>query len=279
MNPIKSSINTISFFMCLLLLQTSFGQNSTAENENNVLPTDEMNISTETAEVDDRPKIRLLFTSIGIINREILLTVDERCTDGYDWGFDGHLNDVQVDDMSWLINEELFVIQGIGAVDTEETSLPLNIQKSAVGDVVIAIQSLENVPDEWGIILYDTELGMHYDLRSTNYEATLPAGIYQDRFVLGFQNPSALSIDDNEENQLEFYYEMNSDKLVVLNPTNSILTNIEVYNISGQLVYNIKDVIDNIRSEYRIDNLTSGTYIVRINTNDNKVITKKIIVN
>ena len=279
MNTTIPSIKTIGFFICLFLFQNSFGQNTSNVNEENSLPTTgELNISTENS-TDTRPKIRLRFTSVGIINREILLTVDDRCTDGYDWGFDGYLNDVQVDDMSWLIDDELFVIQGIGDIDTEETSLPLSIQKSDVGDVVIAIQALENFPDDIDIILYDTELNTHYDLRNTNYEATLSAGIYEDRFVVGFQNPSVLSIDDNEENQLEFYYEMNSDKLVVLNPKNSILTNIEVYNIAGQLVHNIKDVIDNSRLEFSVDSLTSGTYIVRVNTNDNKVVTKKIIVN
>lgn len=276
MKTTRSSIKNIGIFICLLLLQTSFGQTTSTENDNDSLPTDELNISTETD--DDRPKIRLLFTSVGIINRQILLTVDDRCTDDYDWGFDGYLNDVQVDDMSWLINDELFVIQGIGDVDTEETSLPLSIQKSDVGDVVISIQSLENVPDEWDIILHDTELGTHYDLRSINYEATLTAGVYQDRFVLGFQNPSALGIDDNKEEQLDFYFATNRDKLVVLNPTNSSLNNIEIYNISGQSIYNIKDTLEGSYNEYSIDNLSSGIYVVRINTDDNKVITKKIIV-
>ncbi|WP_138434316.1 T9SS type A sorting domain-containing protein [Winogradskyella algicola] len=279
MNSTIPSIKTIGFLTCLFFFQAILAQNtSSIDEENTTSSTGELNISTENS-TDPRPKIRLRFTSVGIINREILLTIDDRCTDGYDWGFDGHLNDVQVDDMSWLIDDELFVIQGIGDIDTEETSLPLSIQKSDVGDVVIAIQALENFPNDIDIILHDTELDTYYDLKNANYEATLSAGIYEDRFVIGFQNPSGLSIDDNEENQLEFYYETNSDKLVVLNPTNSILTNIEVYNISGQLVYNIKDVIDNTHSEYRIDNLTSGTYIVRINTNDYKVITKKIIVN
>lgn len=278
MNTTIPSIKTIGFFTCLFFFQAILAQNTSSIDEENTAPAGELNISTENS-TDTRPKIRLRFTSVGIINREILLTVDDRCTDGYDWGFDGYLNDVQVDDMSWLIDDELFVIQGIGDINTEETSLPLSIQKSDVGDVVIAIQALENFPDDIDIILYDTELNTHYDLRNTNYEATLSAGIYEDRFVVGFQNPSVLSIDDNEKNQLEFYYEMNSDKLVILNPKNSILTNIEVYNITGQLIHNIKDVIDNSRSEFSVDSLTSGTYIVRVNTNDNKVVTKKIIVN
>lgn len=275
MNTNISSIKTLGVLIYLLLLQNSFGQNTSTENENNSLPTGELNVSTET---DDRPKIRLQFTSVGIINRQILLTVDENCTDGYDWGYDGYLNDVQLDDMSWLINDELFVIQGIGDIDTEETSLPLSIQKSDVGDVVIAIESLENVPDEWGIILHDTELGTHHDLRSTNYEATLPAGIYENRFVLGFQNPSALSVDDNEEGQLNIFYVANYDKLVVFNPTNVFVNNIEIYNIAGKLVHKIKNLQDGTRTEYGLENIVSGVYIVRLGTNENELVTRKIMI-
>lgn len=276
MKTITSYIKNIGVFICLLLLQISFGQSTSTVDDNNSLPTDELNISTET---DDRPKIRLQFTSVGIINRQILLTVDENCTDGYDWGYDGHLYDVQVDDMSWLINDELFVIQGIGSIDINATSLPLNIKKTDVGDVVITIESLENIPDDLDIILHDTELGTNYDLRNVDYQATLPAGIYEGRFVLGFQNPSALSIDDNEEEQLDFYYATNRDKLVVLNPTGSSLNTIEVYNIAGQLVHNVKDLLKGSSTEYDLENLTRGVYIVRLNTDDGKLITKKIIVN
>jgi len=272
-----SLLKIIGSFLCLFYLQSSLGQNNSNTEEDSALPSEELNITTQSS-TDNRPKIRLQFTSVGIINRQILLTVDDNCTDGYDWGYDGYLNDVQVDDMSWLIEDELFVIQGIGEINTEQTTLPLNIQKSNVGDVVISIHSLENIPDDLDIILYDTELGTHYDLRSTNYNATLQAGNYEGRFVIEFQNPSALSIDDNIEAQLDFYYDMNNKNLIVRNPTNLDVKHIEIYNISGQNVYNIGDILKGTYSEYNIGNLTSGIYVVRLSTDDNIVVTKKVII-
>ncbi len=272
-----SLLKIIGSFLCLFYLQSSLGQNNSNTEEDNALPSEELNITTQSS-TDNRPKIRLQFTSVGIINRQILLTVDDNCTDGYDWGYDGYLNDVQVDDMSWLIEDELFVIQGIGEINTEQTTLPLNIQKSNVGDVVISIHSLENIPDDLDIILYDTELGTHYDLRSINYNATLQAGNYEGRFVIEFQNPSALSIDENNEAQLDFYYEMNNKNLIVRNPTNLDVKHIEIYNISGQNVYNIGDILKGAYSEYNIGNLTSGIYVVRLSTDDNIVVTKKVII-
>ena len=277
MNTTISFIKIVGALTCLLYLPTSFAQNISNIDENIASTTETIEVTTQST-TDNRPKIRLQFTSVGIINRQILLTVDDNCTEGYDWGYDGYLNDVQVDDMSWLIEDQLFVIQGIGEIDTEETTLPLNIQKSDVGDVVISIQSLENIPDDLNIVLHDTELNTHYDLRSTNYEATLQPGNYEDRFVIGFQTPSVLSIDENKEEQLDFYYEINNKKLVVTNPTNLDVSHIEVYNTSGQSVYNIADILNTSRSEYSIENLTSGIYIIRLNTDDGFVVTKKVTV-
>lgn len=277
MNTTISFIKIVGALSCLLYLPTSFAQNISNIDENIASTTETIDVTIQST-TDNRPKIRLQFTSVGIINRQILLTVDDNCTEGYDWGYDGYLNDVQVDDMSWLIEDQLFVIQGIGEIDTEETTLPLNIQKSDVGDVVISIQSLENIPDDLNIVLHDTELNTHYDLRSTNYEATLQPGNYEDRFVIGFQTPSVLSIDDNKEEQLDFYYEINNKKLVVTNPTNLDVSHIEVYNTSGQSVYNIADILNTSRSEYSIENLTSGIYIIRLSVDDGFVVTKKVTV-
>lgn len=277
MNSPQPTLKFYCFFISLLFFQISIAQSTLDTEDTDTLPSDDLNVSAESY-TDNRPKIRLQFTSLGIINRQILLTVDDNCTDGYDWGYDGYLNDVQLDDMSWLIEDELFVIQGIGQIDMEETSLPLSIQKSNIGDVVISIQSLENIPDDLNIILHDTELDTHYDLRTTNYEATLPAGTYDDRFVIGFQNPSTLSIDDNIDMQLDFYYEMNTNQLVVRNPKNLNVTGIEVYNISGQKVYIIDDVLKENHSKYDITNLSSGIYIIRMRTDDNVIVSKKIVI-
>ncbi|MDG4716646.1 T9SS type A sorting domain-containing protein [Winogradskyella marincola] len=277
MNSPQPTLKFYCFFISLLFFQIGIAQSALDTEDTDTLPSDDLNVSAESY-TDNRPKIRLQFTSLGIINRQILLTVDDNCTDGYDWGYDGYLNDVQLDDMSWLIEDELFVIQGIGQIDMEETSLPLSIQKSNIGDVVISIQSLENIPDNLNIILHDTELDTHYDLRTTNYEASLSAGTYDDRFVIGFQNPSTLSIDDNIDTQLDFYYEMNTNQLVVRNPKNLNVTGIEVYNISGQKVYIIDDVLNENHSKYDITSLTSGIYIIRMRTDDNVIVSKKIVI-
>lgn len=108
MNTTISFIKIVGALTCLLYLPTSFAQNISNIDENIASTTETIEVTTQST-TDNRPKIRLQFTSVGIINRQILLTVDDNCTEGYDWGYDGYLNDVQVDDMSWLIEDQLFV--------------------------------------------------------------------------------------------------------------------------------------------------------------------------
>ena len=277
MKPLNNTINTLLVVVCFALTQFSFSQQSVNNENGSAMPEgDALNISSESD--DDRLKIRLLFTSVGVINRQILLTVDDRATDGYDWGFDGYLNDVQVDDMSWIIEDQDFVIQGIGNIVVDETTLPLNIKKSDVGDIVISIQALENVPDDLDIYLHDSDLNTYHDLRQSNYQANLTPGQYDDRYQIVFQAPSVLSTTDNELEELDFYYAMSRNKVVILNPTSVELKDIEVYNISGQMVYTNNNIWSGSYGEYELQNLSSGAYIVRLNTTDNRGITKKIIV-
>merc|ERR1711974_412127 len=101
------------------------------------------NSQTQTEHTDNRMKIRLGFNSVNTIHRQLLVTADDRASIGYDWGFDGLLNEVQIDEMSWVINADNYTIQGVDAF-TESTILPLNIKTSETGLNNITIDSLEN---------------------------------------------------------------------------------------------------------------------------------------
>ena len=245
-------------------------------NGNNAVSNPSTEASTEDG--DGRLKIRLGFNSVNTIHRQILLTVDESATVGYDWGFDGHLNEEQMDDMYWIIEDDKFVIQGIDDINIYDTYLPLSIKTNMEGENTIAIEALENVPDDLEIYLHDLQLQFFHDLRASEYKIDLPAGEHNERFEVVFHIPGSLSIDDQEIDNLNFYYAMNRNKVVVLNPKNVELKNIEVYNITGQSVYSTNRVMEGRYNEYELQNLSTGTYIIKLNTADDKALTKKIIV-
>lgn len=233
-----------------------------------------------TGSEDNRLKLRLNFTSANTIQRQILLTVDDRATFEYDWGFDGHLYDEQVDDMSWVIDDERYVIQGINNIDVQDTVLPISIKKSEGGDIVISIKEIENAPNDLGIYLHDLEFDTYHDLKNSDYEVNLLAGQYDNRYQIVFSDSSSsLSVSESELNQLSLYYAMGRNKMVILNPNNVELENIELYNIAGQSVYKNDILLEGSYNEYKIENLSTGAYIVKLNTINAEVITKKIIMN
>ncbi len=68
-------------------------------------------------------RVRLNFHSPENLNRELLLgfTPNNEATDGFDYGYDGGVPDSWPSDLNWLIEENRFVIQGVGTYEETKT--------------------------------------------------------------------------------------------------------------------------------------------------------------
>ena len=67
-------------------------------------------------------RVRLdLQTPSGYI-RQLLLGFmpNDEATDGYDYGYDAVNNDSYADDFGWMINNEAYIIQGVGSFTTDK---------------------------------------------------------------------------------------------------------------------------------------------------------------
>ncbi|WP_197429328.1 LamG-like jellyroll fold domain-containing protein [Winogradskyella endarachnes] len=236
------------------------------------------NDDTTVEEEDLRMKFRIGFNSVNTIKRQLLLTIDNNATTGVDWAYDGLLNEDQIDDMYWLINTEAYIIQGSN--DAETTSIyPLGIKTSTDGINSITIDELENVPSEFNIYLHDKDLGIYHDLRLNNYEIFLNAGTYLDRFEITFGLAAdALSLENQTTTSIDILYSNDIEKIVIINPYYFDIKSMHLYNVLGQSVYNNNAITLSNYSEYSIDNLSSGTYIIKLQTEAGLLVTKKIIV-
>ncbi|MGJ8592571.1 MAG: LamG-like jellyroll fold domain-containing protein [Aquaticitalea sp.] len=225
---------------------------------------------------DTRMKFRIGFNSVNTIHRQILLTVDSNATDGIDWGYDASYIDTQMDDMYWMISEEKFNIQARDTI-TKATVVPLGLHLRNGGESKISIDLLENVPGDVEIFLHDKSLDTYHNLRQDDYRFSIPAGTYLDRFEITFHEGEVLSVEDNDYTALEVYYANTSEHLVLVNPTLRTIKSIELFNILGQSVYfNNKVDIDEY-SEYKVENLNTGTYIIKL-TNESGTTSKKVLV-
>jgi hypothetical protein len=227
---------------------------------------------------DNRRKIRLGFTAPSTMHRQLLLTEDANATPGIDWGYDGAYYETEYDDMYWLIEGQLFTIQGTNNLD-EFSNFKLGFHTNDSGMNTIGIDALENISEDFKLYIYDNELDAYHNLRDGEYEFYADAGEHLDRFDLVFNNPeeSSLSIEDNELDSFKIYYNSGSNTLVLNNVSNATLKGLSIYNMAGQLVQNYTLNEGLRRQEIQFNSQpTSGTYIVLINTEQGTT-SKKVV--
>lgn len=228
-------------------------------------------------EADPRMKFRIGMLSTNLIQRQLLLTIDEKATPNRDWGYDAKLNETQIDDLFWIIEDDNYIIQGSDILD-DIIRYPLGIKVSSDGSNTISINVLENVPDNISVYLHDKQLDYYHHLNDSPYEFYMFEGEYLNRFDILFNKPDAsLSIGDEAIKSLDASYANNNESIVLMNPTGIEIKSLELINILGQSMTNIQNISDSGYSEYPVKNLSAGTYIIKINTVSGSV-SKKVIV-
>lgn len=229
-------------------------------------------------DADDRMKFRIGFNSVNTIHRQLLLTIDDNATTGVDWAYDGLQKETQMDDVFWIINDDNYIIQGTN--EAESTSVyPMGIKTNSSGLNTITIDELEHVPDDFNIYVHDKDLDLYHDLRASDYNLYLNPGEYRNRLEITFgTNSELLNLDENENQNLAIIYANEIQQLVLINPNQIELSSIEIYNLLGQSVETLSELLQNPHSKYSVRNLSSGAYIVKLYTATNSVVTKKILV-
>jgi len=204
---------------------------------------------------DLRPKFRIGFDAPQIDHRQILLTIDANATDGVDWGYDAQLYQILNDDMYWVINENKYVIQATNEIVINK-EIPLGVVTTEGGVISIGVDALENSIEGIKVCLKDKELNKIYDIEETNYQITLAAGEYHNRFAILFVstesiiNEDDLNFDldivsdgDGEEEEVE---EEDGDDYVVHDinetPNNSLFNHqFKIYVSNGKNILNIRN--------------------------------------
>ena len=203
---------------------------------------------------DARMKLRIGFNSINNLQRQLLITLDENASAGYDWGYDSKYIDTQMDDMYWLINNEKFLIQGTNQIN-KETIIALGLHTKTDGFNSINIDELEHTPNELEIYLHDKELNIYHDLRQSKYDIFLEAGAHLNRFELAFSKANTLDTEENENEQIEVFFSNEKNKIVINNPASRLIESVEMYNILGQSLFNFQTNTNNNHLEYNANQI------------------------
>ncbi|NNC46647.1 MAG: T9SS type A sorting domain-containing protein, partial [Winogradskyella sp.] len=100
-------------------------------------------------------------------------------------------------------------------------------------------------------------------------------------FALRFDIPESenetLNVAEENVVNLNYYYSNARNKIIILNPHSYDINALEMYNILGQSVYQNQNPVTGNYQEYSVENLSTGTYIIKLYT-DSGNFTKKVII-
>ncbi|NNK40537.1 MAG: T9SS type A sorting domain-containing protein, partial [Winogradskyella sp.] len=225
-------------------------------------------------------KIRLELNSVNgpATRRELLLGFSDATTDAYDYGYEALNTESGANDLNLALDGDNYTMQAYSPI-TEDKEIPLNFKSSGDYFYEIKITETENVPEDQDIYIRDTYTESTFKLSDLEaYEFSATAGEFNDRFQIVFRESVTLSVVDQEIEALNYYYSNTRDKLVVMNPKGVEIKSIQIFNILGQSVYNNQNLHQQSYNEYPITDLSTGTYVVNMNT-ESGVLNKKIIIN
>ncbi|HLF51899.1 LamG-like jellyroll fold domain-containing protein [Flavobacterium sp.] len=245
------------------------------------------NNNNDVYEEDTFSKIRLGFNSNNNYHRQLLLGfMNENATSGYDIGYDGIHIDNQPNDMCFMNGTTKLTIQGDGFFN-KNNSYPLEIKTAVQGNVQFVLDSLENFDTNQKIYIHDKQTNIYHNIREQVFEISLPAGIADNRFYLCFKNKknndhndkTSLDEDDLSEGQgIKVMYTHSNEELNITNFSDNKVSAVSLFNIVGQFISKW-DITNKEQTNIQIpiQNINSGTYIVKIKTTEGDI-SKKIII-
>ncbi|GAA3622468.1 LamG-like jellyroll fold domain-containing protein [Flavivirga jejuensis] len=227
---------------------------------------------------DPRQKIRLMFDSSEGYHRQLLVGVDQKASNDFDLGYDAILIESNKEDMYWKVGASKLTIQAVNNFNQEQV-LPFDLKINKEGLATIRIDELENMTNDQDIFLFDKELNVYHNLRQSDYEIFLFPGEYQDRFEITFSNNAhqILSKDAIENDNIETYFSNKKQSIIIHNPTLKNIQSIEMFNILGQSLLQFEPKTNNNYIQYTIAQIKTGSYILKIGTEEGTV-SKKVLI-
>jgi len=189
----------------------------------------------------------------GKINSSLIGYVNGS-TNKFDQSFDAQPFDNNNEGLYSVLNNDLFVIQGRGDFNNEDSfDLTFNVKKA--GTYQINLEKFEGVFENQNIYLVDKKLDKVFNLNELkSYSFDTEAGEINDRFSINYQNKT-LSTNDLSKKGLVVYAQ---NKQITISSKESIKS-IKLVDISGRQLQNIQ-------------NINTKNYVINLNVNPQVVV-------
>ncbi|AEE18315.1 choice-of-anchor D domain-containing protein [Dokdonia sp. 4H-3-7-5] len=242
---------------------------------------------------DLREKFRIGFDSPSAYHRQLLMTIDENTTFGYDRAYDAVIDNHPQEDMMWMLDDNKAIILGVPAIENDR-KFPLRIGLPMDGEISIGVDALENVNTEnTTVYVFDALQDTYTDITTDDkFTLTLEAGTYLDRFYIVFEQTAAAEedtddttqqtdeqeennqdievvdtdiIDETEESDnLSIYFNSQSHDIVINKRVDYDLKSIQLFTMLGQLIKEWTPDSETSRIELPVQDISTGAYIIKV---------------
>jgi hypothetical protein len=229
-------------------------------------------------------KIRLGFNTSDKFHRQLLLGfMNEKATDGEDYGYDAKQIDTRDNDMYFLINNSKYNIQGVGQFDVNKI-YPLGINATIDGNVQFTLDEALNLPSDVSICILDKLTGEVHNISRQTFKVNLEVGEYLDRFALTFTMQKLVAEDVVTEvlipavtqpiiEGIHVFMNNNIKELQIKNNSDDEILSVALINTLGQTLKTWNSNFK-IRTISLPINIATGIYIVQINTKTGRTVKK-----
>ncbi|MCP2027369.1 hypothetical protein L1276_002526 [Flavobacterium sp. HSC-32F16] len=222
-----------------------------------------------------RHRVWLNLTNDEGLFKQILIGYISGATNGWDHNYDAVTMDANKYADFYSINDDKnLVIQGRAIPIDPEDTIPLGYKSNITGDLKISIDQADGDLTDADIYLHDNETGIIHNLKYGPYTFSTLNGTFNNRFVLRHTNRK-LEVDEFKTISRNFTV-VSKDKIITLRSSDNTLKEVEVFDVTGKLLY-IRQKIGT--SELEINSIRSGTQILLVKTTfeNEYTITRKVL--
>jgi hypothetical protein len=226
----------------------------------------------KTKQVVEKNRVWLNLTNTTGVFSQALVAYITDATQGVDM-YDGkYINDSPIA-LTSIINNEEYTIQGRPTFDASDV-VALNFKTTLAGDYTIAIDHVDGLfSGNQEVYLLDNTTGTETDLKAGAYTFTAAAGVDNARFSLKYQR--TLGVNNAVFNDDSVTIHKNKGTLYV-NSGAMVINNIKVFDIQGRLIAEQKNLKSNTATIKDLK-ATQQVLIVKVTSQDNKVVSKKVV--
>lgn len=206
---------------------------------------------------------------------QILVGYISGATNNIDHQIDGKLFETSTSALYNIIDEQNFVIQG-RALPFEATDVvQLGFKAAEAGKFNISIDKIEGLFVEGNVKIYlnDKELNIKHNLMESAYTFESAAGESKTRFEIVYKTDDTMNVEEFNSNEVQIYAQ---NEYIKIDSKNQKIISVELYDLSGRNIHRNENINAN---NYQIKSYSKGVLLVKVQTQNGEMITKKLITN